>query len=351
MDTEQKEKALKRKKHILLFVIAIVIVFLIYNHALVYYGFVQARGQLKIVFNTVPVSEILEDPHTPDSLRNKIRLVQEVRSYAIEYLGLKGEKNYTTYYDQQGNELMWVVTACEPYHLVSYTWDFPILGSFTYKGFFDPEMAEKEAAHLNTERYDTSIRNAGGWSTLGILKDPILSGMLDRPDDALAELIIHELTHGTIFIRDDVSFNENLATFIGTEGAKSFLSRKYGQQSAAMRIYIQSVTDRNKFSDYVLESASKLEDLYQSIDPEWSNDHKEKLKSRWYLEFTSSLDTVTFKDSARYRNYFDSFQPNNTFFMSFLRYRGGLGQFEQALMEEFKGDLPAYIRYLKQKYK
>ena len=341
---------MKPKRLIFLSIILLVILLLIYNHTLIYYGLVQARGQLKIVFSTEPVSKILEDPNTPDSIIHKIHLVQEVRSFALDFLGLKVKKNYTTYYDQEGKELMWVVTACEPFHLISYTWDFPILGSFTYKGFFIQRMAEEEASRLNSKDFDTSIRNAGGWSTLGILKDPILSGMLDRPDDALAELIIHELTHGTIFIRNDVSFNENLATFIGTEGTKAFLSEKFGPNSTELGNYIKTVEDRNKFSDYVLFGASQLEDLFNSFDPEWPIKKKEALKSEWYGEFISSLDTIHFNDLARYRDYFELLHPNNTFFMSFLRYRGGLGQFQKALTDEFNGDLPGYIEFLKQEY-
>jgi predicted aminopeptidase len=311
---------------------------------------VQARGQLKIIFNTVPVSEVLNDPEMPDSIKKKIRWVQEVRSFAGSYLGLTVKKNYTTYYDQQGKELMWVVTACEPYHLISYTWDFPVLGSFTYKGFFIPEMADQEAARLKAQGFDTSIRNAGGWSTLGILKDPILSGMLDRPDDALAELIIHELTHATIFIRDDVSFNENLASFVGMEGTKVFLSQEYGPASDQLRNYVEMVEDRDSFSHYVLKGASKLEDFYSTFNPEWSEERKHALKSEWYENFIASLDTVDFHDPGRYRDYFEKIDPNNTLFMSFLRYRGGLGGFEKTLNTEFEGDLRQYIAFLRQKY-
>jgi len=342
---------LKKKKFITVLILFSVIFLLIYNYSLVYYGLIQARGQLKIVFNTVPVKEILGDASFPDSLKNKVRLIQEVRSYAIYNLGLKGEKNYTTYYDQQGKELMWVVTACEPYQLESYTWNFPILGSFTYKGFFIREMAEKEAARLNSLGFDTSIRNAGGWSTLGILKDPILSGMLDRSNGALVELIIHELTHGTIFIRNDVSFNENLATFIGTEGTKIFLSDNYGERSNVLGNYVRMVEDREKFSDYVLLGAELLDSLYLSFGPEWSVSQKEEEKSIWFQEFIENLDTLKFNNCRYYENYFTTSEINNTFFMSYLRYRGGLGQFEKTFTEKFDHDLVSYIRFLKEEYK
>jgi predicted aminopeptidase len=337
---------LKRKNRVLLVIIAFVLFLLIYNRTLVHYGIVQAKGQLAIIFNTEPVEDILNDPATPDSIKQKIRIVNEAKTFAINELGLKGQKNYTTYYDQRGEELMWVVTACEPYRLASYSWNFPILGSFTYKGFFIPEMAEKEAGKLREMGYDSSIRNAGGWSTLGILKDPILSGMLDRDEGALAELIIHELTHGTVFIRDDITFNENLATFIGTEGAGLYLEKKYGRGSSELSEYMEAVEDREKFAAYVLHGATLLDSLYGTYEPGWSEARKLTIKSDWFGRFMNSLDTVQFNDADRYRDYFETVELNNTFFMSFLRYRGGQKQFKKILKEKFNGNLAAYIQFL-----
>jgi predicted aminopeptidase len=342
---------LKRKNRVLLVFIAVFLILLIYNHSLVYYGLVQAKGQLAIVFNTEPVEEILNDPSTADSIKQKISIVGEAKSFAIDELGLKGKNNYVTYYDQQGKELMWVVTACKPYRLESYTWDFPVLGSFTYKGFFIHEMAEKEAEKLRKKGYDASIRNAGGWSTLGILKDPILSGMLDRNEGALAELIIHELTHGTIFIRNNLTFNENLATFIGTEGAELYLAGKYGKQSRELEDYVHAVEDREKFSAFVLHGAALLDSLYATYDPEWPETKKITIKSDWFGKFTNSLDTVKFNNPELYRGYFETFKPDNTFFMSFLRYRGEQTQFQETLRNKFEGDLNAYIKFLIRQYR
>ena len=87
-------------------------------------------------------------------------------------------------------------------------------------------MADKEMELLKEAGYDVGMRTVGGWSTLGWFKDPILSNMLNRSYGDLANLIIHELVHATIFVKDSVEFNENLASFIGDQGAKLFLKRK-----------------------------------------------------------------------------------------------------------------------------
>ena len=108
------------------------------------YGFRQARGQLHIIWNAKPVEEFLNDPDFPDSLKSQLQLIEEVRQFAIDSLGLKDTKNYRTLYDQEGKELMWVVTASERFELKPKEWDFPLIGSVPYKGFFDKDMAMHE---------------------------------------------------------------------------------------------------------------------------------------------------------------------------------------------------------------
>ena len=199
--------------------------------SLIYYGYVQGKGQLEIIWNARPVQEYLDDQNTPDSIRQKLLLVNKVKAYAVQELGISPSNNYTSMYDQKGKPLMWVVTASEPFALEPSMWEFPIVGSFPYKGFFDPEMAVAERDRLADEGLDAGIRNAGGWSTLGWLDDPILSEMLKRNEGQLAELIIHELTHFTLFVKDSVQFNENLASFVGKQGAIKFLTVAYGEHS------------------------------------------------------------------------------------------------------------------------
>jgi len=330
-------------------VLLIIALSLIFKHDLVYYAYVQAKGQLEIVKNARPVEELMADPDFPDSLKAKLRIIEDVKKYAIEELGLKGEKNYTTFYDQKGRELMWVVSACKSFELESYQWGFPVLGSFSYKGFFRHDMAEKERDKLRDQGLDANIRTAGGWSTLGILKDPILSNMLNRDAGSLSDLIIHELTHGTIFIKDSLEFNENLASFIGNEGARLFLSKKYSDSSSELDLFNARIGDQRIFTAYVLEGAASLDSLYKSFNGEMSYEDKLELKERVIEKFIAGSQDLPF-NTMRYKDYFNDFTPDNTFFMSFLRYRGGQSAFEEALQIEYQGNLTEYINVLKTQF-
>ena len=194
----------------------------VFNYKLLKYGIQQLTGQYKIVSNSIPINEYASQNDIPDSIKFKLSLIAEAKEYAFENLALKYSENYSTIYDQQGKPLMWLLTASLPFKMVAREWSFPLVGAFSYKGFFNQKSAEKEFEELKLKGWDVLIREVGGWSTLGWFKDPVLSEMLNRSTGKLAELIIHELTHGTLYIKDSVEFNENLASFVGIKGTEQF---------------------------------------------------------------------------------------------------------------------------------
>jgi predicted aminopeptidase len=345
------KKAGKIIKRILLGLLLLTAVLVIIYRDLVVYGMRQAKGQLHIVWNARPVEEFIKDLNFPDSLKTKLHLINAIRRYAIDSLGLKDTKNYKTLYDQKGEEVMWVVTACEPFELKAKEWTFPVIGSVPYKGFFRKDLAVKLKEELDKEGWDVSIRNPGGWSTLGWFTDPILSKMLERSEGDLANLIIHEMSHATIFIKDSIDFNENLATFIGDRGTEKFLISRYGLHSKEYQTYMNDDSDYLKFTDHMLRGTEKLDSLYKSMKPEDSREHKLFLKNEMIQSIVSSLDTLSLsinnaKPSTRYQKSL----PNNAYFLNFRRYQAKQDRFWNEYNNQFHGDLKAYIHYLSEKY-
>lgn len=336
-------------KKIFFAVVLVVAILVVWNWSLVYYGIRQGMGQLEIVWNARPVEEFLQDPSFSDSLKQKLRLIDEIRKYAIDSLGLKDTKNYKTLYDQKNQEVMWVVQACEPFALQPKVWDFPIVGTVPYKGFFNKEKALGLRKELETEGYDVSVRNPGGWSTLGWFTDPILSGMLDRSEGDLASLIIHEMVHATVFVKDDVDFNENLADFIGDTAAYYFLKYKFGADSKQYLDYLHSDQDYRKFTKHILRGTQSLDSLYNTLRPKEPIEQKKEKKRAMIEKIVTSIDTLnlyTKRKGERMKKYL----PNNTFFMSYRLYKAKQDVFGVELAEKFKGDMRAYIRYLTGKY-
>lgn len=343
-------KVRKLIKRILLALLVIVMVLVLAYWNLVVYGIRQASGQLHIIYNARPVEEFLNNSEFPDSLKKKLILINEVRKYAIDSLGLKDTRNYKTLYDQKGEEIMWVVTASEPFQLKAKEWDFPILGSVPYKGFFKKHLAVALSDELKKEGWDVSIRNPGGWSTLGWFTDPILSKMLERNEGDLANLIIHEMSHATIFIKDSIDFNENLATFIGDRGAEKFLIAKYGVNSKEYQTYFNEDIDYLKFADHMLRATEKLDSLYNTMAEGDPHHKKVALKTALIKSIVESLDTLTLSVENKPSTRYSKNLPNNAYFMNFRRYQAKQDIFWQAYREQFNGDLKAYIRFLSEKH-
>ena len=336
-------------KKIFLALLLAIAILVIWNWSLVYYGIRQGIGQLEIVWNARPVEEFLQNPAFPDSLKSKLRLIDEIRKFAIDSLGLKDTKNYKTLYDQKDKEVMWVVQACEPFALKAKLWNFPIVGSVPYKGFFNKQKALDLRKELELEGYDVSVRNPGGWSTLGWFTDPILTGMLDRNEGDLAGLIIHEMVHATVFVKDDVDFNENLADFIGDTSAYYFLKFKFGKDSKEYINYLHDDQDYRKYTKHILSGTKVLDSLYQSMTETIPIEKKRELKREMIFKIISSIDTLNLygkRNSERLKKRL----PNNTFFMSYQLYKAKQNIFEKELNKKFNGDMKAYVRYLTVKY-
>ncbi|HET9487767.1 MAG TPA: aminopeptidase [Chryseosolibacter sp.] len=338
-------------KRILLGLLLILLLLIIARWELVSYGFRQAKGQLHIIWNAEPVEEYLQSPTFPDSLKTKLALISKVRQFAIDSLSLKDTKNYKTLYDQKGEEVMWVVMASEPFQLKAKEWDFPVIGSVPYKGFFDREEAIKLRNELEKEGWEVNIRNPGGWSTLGWFTDPILSKMLERSEGDLANLIIHEMAHATIFVKDSIDFNENLATFIGDRGAEQFLLSAYGPASDEYTTYMNEDRDYLLFSDHMLRGSERLDSLYKTMNENDPVEKKIRLKRAMIQKIVQSLDTIPFsantpKPSLR----FSETLPNNAYFLNFIRYQSKQDVFMEEWRRQFNGNLKAYIEYLSDKY-
>lgn len=331
----------------LLLLLGIVIV---WQWELIGYGLLQGRGQFHVLWNARSVEEVMQDPAAPDTLKEKLRLVQEVRDFAIDSLGIRNTDVYNTLFDQQGKDILWVVTACKPYSLEQKYWSFPIVGKVSYKGYFDYERVQKEEAALAAAGYDTYVRSVGAWSTLGWFQDPILSNMLFRGDGELSNTVIHELTHGTIFVKDSLDFNENLATFIGHEGALRFMSRKWGEDSERLQHYLNRYEGRHLFSEHVLRGLRRLEALYKDFPEGMEDTEKEVAKQALISEIIAQTDTLPIENAAGWRRFLENVKPNNAYFMSFERYRGEQAALADQLNQRFNGDLRAFLAYYKKEH-
>lgn len=352
----QKQIKSQRKKRIWIVAILLIISLLIWQKSWVNYFYQQAKGGLDIAFNTKHLSEVLQDKSIPDSLKNRILFIQEVRKYAIDSLGLHDNpKVYQTLYNQKGQSLVHLLTVAEPYKMEAKEFDFPIvswiIGRFTYKGFFDSTAAINEQTLWKSKGYDTEMGQGIAYSTLGWLPEPILSNMLFYPDGKLASLIIHEMTHGTVFVKNDHETSENLANFIGDYGAKRFLKYKYGIDSKQFKRYSQSRIFRDSFIKHLNRGTLKLDSLYRTFRPNFSSKYKDSLKYSLIEKIEQSQDTVyrNLPNLPKYQ-FNKNDLPNNAYFVSFKTYNSKQNEFENIFKIRFNQDFDKFLDYLTKKY-
>ncbi len=227
----------------------------------------QGRYILKYTRQAVAVEKLQKSPATPGDMKKFLALVQEIRTFASEKIGLAENDNYTSCVISDKKYLVDVVYAAASDNFTQYEWRYPFFGRFPYKGFFERADAQKEAERLKSKGYDVSIGRVRAFSSLGIIADPLYSFMKDDGVFHLANTIIHEQTHATMYLKNQVQFNEELATFIGREGALAFIKSKYGDSSEEYRNGKKEVRDDSLYSALIHSLYQTLDTLYKSAIP------------------------------------------------------------------------------------
>ncbi len=168
----------------------------------------------------------MQDPAHPESVRELLRLVESVRSFATG-LGLRVDGQYTSYVDWPGDRIVTTLVRTRAGSLEQVPWWFPIVGELPYKGFFEQARAEAEATRLrDSGTYDVCVSGVTAYSTLGWLDDPVTRPMLRRGPASLVETLFHELVHATAFVPGEADFNEGVAQFIGQQAAIRFFEHE-----------------------------------------------------------------------------------------------------------------------------
>ena len=202
-----------------------------------------AWEELGILRRRRPIAEIVADSTTRPEVRHRLQLVLDARQFAVATLGLNAKESFTTYSTVKHDTLVLVLTAAYRDRLAAVRWWFPIVGHVPYKGFFDFAAARRIRDEYERRGFDTSLGASSAFSTLGWFNDPLLNTTLRRDTVDLANTVIHELTHNTLFVKGQVEFNESFASFVGAKGAAAFF-RQRGSDSAATRAELEWEDDK-----------------------------------------------------------------------------------------------------------
>lgn len=230
-----------------------------------------AEGQFGILGQIEPIDAVLASDRLTPEEEAKLELILSARDYAATVMGLNAGDSYTTFYDTRGDPLAFNLSAARPDALVAVTWTFPFVGEVPYLAFFDEGYLREEEQKLIDAGYDTMTYEIDAYSTLGVFEDPVRSPMLQRNELSLADTIIHELLHNTIWRPGDTNFNESLATFVGRQGAVEFLRATYGDDSGWPAVAEAWYADVDRVNTFLRTLYDDLEAFY--AEPMSSAEH------------------------------------------------------------------------------
>jgi predicted aminopeptidase len=253
------------------------------------YTLKQGCAFLGYLHQAVPLDSLPADDFT--------RQVEDIRKFA-EGLGLNADKNYTSYVTIDRDYLAAVVSACAKDSFKPYRWWFPVVGSVPYKGFFKVADAKAERDKLEKKGLDVWVRGVDAFSTLGWFKDPLFSYMRKYPVHELADTIIHESLHATVYLNGKSDFDEQLAQFVGSEGSRLYVAQKYGEDSPEYRAIGAGKADSRAFVAFIQGLIARLDKVYQSDMPEQQKlEQKASIIKAAQEEFDKTYDS-NFKSSA-----------------------------------------------------
>jgi predicted aminopeptidase len=241
---------------------------------------------MRLLDNAIPVEEALKTDSLAPHQRERLHLVAQVKAFGENELGLKETGNYQTIYLKSHQPPIYVVAASPKDRLIRKTWWFPIVGRMPSLGFFDKERANAEKEKLLKEDLDVIMGVADAYSTLGWFQDPVTLNLLEGSTLDLVETILHEMTHTTLYVKDEPEFNEGLAVLVGKMGAIRFLEETFGPSDPLAMEAKENVEDERIFCSFLASLLQQLEQLYDTpIGYEEKLARREEVFERSLVEF------------------------------------------------------------------
>lgn len=294
-----------------------------------------ARGQMEIVRNREPISEVVAADETTEELGARLRLVTEARQFSIDMLGLPDNGSYRGYADLERDYVVWNVIAVPEFSLQAKTWCYPIVGCVSYRGFFSEDAARSLADKLRRDGFDVALGGVAAYSTLGKFNDPVLNTMMHWDDTDLVAVMFHELAHQVLYTKDDTGFNESFATAVAEFGMQRWLESR--EQADELAAWQERRELREEFAELVAATRAALDAIYQSpMDDKAKRDQKQK-----GLQQLAASAKSLFEAKAMAAPGWLETELNNARLVAATLYEGRLPEF-RALLLACENDLPCF---------
>lgn len=220
-----------------------------------------AAGQLEVLRTSRPVQSVITHPDTGEALRDRLLIAEDIVEFAGSDLGFDTGNAYRRYAAIERPFVVWNLFAAPPLSLDGRRWCYPFVGCVPYRGYFDRHAALRAEARLERRGYETYVAGVSAYSTLGWFDDPLLSTFIEWSEPRLAELLLHEISHRRVWVRNDAAFNESFATFAGETGARLWFW-KTGREAGFER-HLASREGWQRLRTLLLATRAQLESVYR----------------------------------------------------------------------------------------
>lgn len=287
-------------------------------------------GQIDLIARSVPIRDAIEDGTLSAEQRSKLELIEDVRGFARDHIGLRVQDNYTLFFDAGDKPVAYNISASRKDALEPYEWWFPVVGFVPYLGFFNLEDAEARTEMLEAQGYEVHRYEIDAYSLAGFFPNPVLSPMLERRDIDLVATVIHELLHSTVW-SGDVSFNESLASWVGRTGALQYYADQHPEDPQQSQRVIEFFEDEDRLTEFMFGLLHELGDFYAS-----PLSSEEKIIGREAI-YQASRDRFAQQvlpemHSPELFDWVQDMPTNNAYVLGFQRYNLDLELFEAVFL-------------------
>jgi predicted aminopeptidase len=303
----------------------------------------QAPEQIKLMISGEENEELIKGNKVSEDIKRKLRLIRDSKAYFEKTLGVDTGSTYEKTILLNREAVSYLGIRSKINKISSIKECFPIFGCFPYLGFFNKSEGESFLASQEGN-ISTYLRPVYAYSSLGKYSDRVLSPFFRFSDRNLAELIFHELFHHVLFIKSEVTVNENLATFFAKLMANQFFkedealfvknSRKKNIKKKKRVLLVEMIKGLNK------------DDLFRSINS--------KKESQSYIQKQIEQLNEQIKMDCENIGYSNClFRPlkwNAARLSEYHTYQSKQGFFEELYNRKFR-NLKSFFDYLVLNYK
>ena len=313
-----------------------------------------AWEEMRILRARQPIARMVRDTTVAPATRAKLALVLAARDFAEDSLGLPAKDAFTEFTQLERDTLLLVLSGARKDWLSRKTWWFPVVGRVPYKGYFETDDALRAERNLAADGYDTYLRPASAFSTLGWFNDPLLSTTLRSDSIFLVNTVIHELTHNRYYAKGEAVFNESFANFVGARGTERFF-RARGDSATAAQSEARAATSVARWQDYRLLGIywaslfTVLDSTFRANPGDSLRDRRLALRDSVYADARRTLvDSIAPLFQALDAGYATRVRLDNAALMSRRIYLTGLEDFETIYAEESQNLERSIVRIIRE---